>query len=72
MDPSSDPAEPLAILWDALLSRDPKRVQNVYASLDEATRSAITAHLQRMAHEDGWHPEQRRSALAALAAIHQP
>ena len=69
MDSSSDSSEPLAILWDALLSREPQRVQAVYRLLDDPTRAAITAHLQRMAEEDGWHSEQRTSALAALAAI---
>lgn len=69
MDSSSDPSEPLALLWDALLSREPQRVQAVYRLLDDPTRIAITAHLQRMAEEEGWHLEQRTSALAALAAI---
>jgi hypothetical protein len=71
MDSSSDPTEPLAILWDALLSREPKRIQRVYNLLDAPARKAITAHLQRMVSEADWHPEQRTSAQAALDAIRE-
>jgi len=71
MDSSTDPTEPLAILWDALLSRQPPRIQRVYLLLDDVARTAVTAHLLRMAGEDDWHPEQRKSAQAALDAIRE-
>ncbi len=68
-DETSDPDEPLALLWDAVLSRQPQRIQGAYQALDPAAQSALAAHLQRMASEDGWHPEQQKSARVALGAI---
>ena len=68
---SSDPAEPLALLWDAILSRQPKRIRSMYQALDPAARNAICAHLHTMVTEDGWHPEQRSSAQIALDAIRE-
>lgn len=67
----SDPSEPLALLWDAILSRQIKRIQTAYQLLDPASQNALSAHLQRMASEEGWHPEQQKSALVALEAIQQ-
>jgi hypothetical protein len=58
-------------LWDGLLSRQPRLICTVYNSLAPAEQKAVIAHLQRMAIEDGWHPEQRLSAQAALNALHQ-
>jgi hypothetical protein len=66
-----DSAEPLALLWDAILSRQAERIQNVYQLLDPASQSALSAHLRRMASEDGWHPEQVKSAQVALEAIRE-
>ncbi len=68
---SSDSAEPLALLWDAILSRQPRRIQSMYQALDPAARKAICAHLRKMATEDGWHPEQRQSAQIALDTIRE-
>lgn len=61
--------DPLEILWDALLSRQPRRVRAAFDSLTTAEQQSILAHLRRMAEEPGWHPEQQRSAQAALEAI---
>jgi hypothetical protein len=65
----NEPIDPLEILWDSLLSREPERVRSAYRELSEAEQTAVAAHLQRMAAEEGWHPEQRASALAALQAL---
>lgn len=59
----------LESIWDALLSRDPVQILPAYTSLDPSSQAVVLAHLDKMAHEDGWHPEQRRSALAALDVI---
>lgn len=67
-----EPADFLEELWDALLSRQAERVQAAYASLDRLGRQAIAAHLRRMASESGWHPEQVKSARAALEALKIP
>ena len=56
-------------LWDALLSRQPGQIQAAFASLDAAEQNTVLSHLKRMAEEDGWHPEQRQSALAALETL---
>jgi hypothetical protein len=61
--------DPLEILWDALLSREPLRVLAAFADLLPDDQASVYRHLQRMAAEDGWHPEQRASALAALKAL---
>jgi hypothetical protein len=59
----------LEAFWDAILSREPKRIQSAYLPLDMATRNSLVEHLQKMASEPGWHPEQVKSAQAALQAI---
>lgn len=56
-------------LWDQLLSRQPEQIRQAFQSLQPGEQTAVMAHLQRMASEDGWHPEQRRSAQAALTAL---
>jgi len=66
MDESGDSVE---ILWDGLLSRQPDQVRAAYASLDELEKIAVLAHLERMASESGWHPEQRLSAQVALEVL---
>ena len=63
--------DPLEIFWDALLSREPERIRAVFAPLNTGTRQAIRDHLRRMATEPDWHPEQRKSAQAALLAIQE-
>jgi hypothetical protein len=56
-------------IWEALLSRNPSLVRKVFRPLDAADRVRILAHLRRMVSEEGWHPEQRKSAQAALKAL---
>lgn len=63
-----DKIDPLELLWDRLLSREPELIQQAFASLEPVERQAISAHLERMAGEPGWQPEQRASAQAALDA----
>ena len=58
--------------WDALLSRQPERVRAAFAGLDEAERDQVLKHLRRMVGEAGWHPEQKKSARAALKALKDP
>jgi hypothetical protein len=67
MMPNDD--EYLENLWKALLSRDATRVQKAFTRLEIAEQQAVLEHLERMSEEDGWHPEQRTSAKAALEAL---
>jgi hypothetical protein len=59
----------LESLWESLLSRQPERVKDAFLALREQEKAAVFDHLQRMASEEGWHPEQRRSAREALQAL---
>ena len=61
--------DPLEKIWDGLLSRDPARIRAVFVSLSPSDQSNIFAHLQRMATEDGWLMEQRKSAQFALETL---
>lgn len=65
-------ADELDQLWDGLLSRQEDQVWEAYRSLDAKEQEAVFAHLMRMANESGWHPEQRRSAQAALRILSNP
>jgi hypothetical protein len=64
-----DNLDPLESLWDRLLSGEPELVREAFTGLDEVERRAVIAHLERMASEAGWLPEQRAYAQAALAAL---
>jgi hypothetical protein len=64
--------DPIAALWERLLSRQPEEIQPAFDALDDESRQALLAHLKRMAGEDGWHPEQRASAQAALNVLKPP
>jgi hypothetical protein len=55
--------------WDALLSREPQRVRQTYASLDPDSQHVVLEHLKKMVSESGWQPEQIISARTALDAI---
>jgi hypothetical protein len=59
----------LEIFWDNLLSRDPVKILAVLKPLNSHDRNAAIQHLQRMVNEEGWHDEQRQSALSALKVI---
>ena len=62
----------LEVLWNDLLSRQPELVRSAFASLDRASQKLVRIHLERMATEAGWQPEQRDSAKAALKALRKP
>jgi Ca2+-binding EF-hand superfamily protein len=62
-------SEHLEVLWNDLLSRQPERIREAFSSLDPNSQKIVLAHLQRMAGEIGWQPEQRISAKAALNAL---
>lgn len=64
-----EPLDPLEIIWDGLLSREPDLIRTTYAALDPGSQREALGHLRKMATEPDWHPEQRISALAALAAL---
>lgn len=64
-----DSSEPLESFWDQILSRKPELVRSAFDNLNEIEQKAVMDHLRRMATEEGWHPEQRTSALAAIAAL---
>lgn len=64
-----DMNDDLETLWDGLLSRQPERIRDVYQGLTREEQLAVYAHLQRMATEAGWHPEQVISARKALEAL---
>jgi hypothetical protein len=55
--------------WEQLLSRQPDQVVAAYARLALDEQAYVLRHLEQMAAEPGWHPEQRLSAQAALEAI---
>jgi len=57
--------------WDKLLSRDASVIRLTFASLDKASQTEVYEHLQKMSAEPGWHPEQVKSALAALRALEE-
>jgi hypothetical protein len=62
-------AEYLEQLWSDLLSHQPELIQAAFDALDSASQKIVFSHLQCMANEPGWQPEQRDSALAALRAL---
>ena len=64
-----EPLFPLEDLWSQLLSGEPGRVREAFASLGADEQAAVLAHLERMVSEDGWQPVQRDSARAALLAL---
>jgi hypothetical protein len=57
------------LFWDSLLSREPEKIKSTIQHLNLPERSAVIDHLNRMTTEDGWHPEQKKSALVALQTI---
>ncbi|MEA3441158.1 MAG: hypothetical protein U9R58_12845 [Chloroflexota bacterium] len=59
----------LELLWDGLLSRQPDRICEIFRVFDKEVQTSVLSHLNRMAIEDSWHPEQRKSARAALSAL---
>lgn len=60
---------PLELLWDQLLSRQPELVRKAYSELALPEQQAVRLHLEHMINEPGWHPEQRLSAWVAIQAL---
>ena len=56
-------------LWTEILSRDTKRITAAFQRLNRSEKISVRAHLVKMTSEDGWHPEQVRSAAISLEAI---
>jgi len=56
-------------VWGDLLSRDAQKIANSFASLDSESQKTVLDHLQRMLSEDGWHPEQVKSAQVAMDVL---
>jgi len=65
----SEPSNSIDIIWGQLLSRDPVKIQEAFSELDQDTQKSVLDHLNKMVVEEGWHPEQRASAQAALQTI---
>ncbi len=61
--------DPVELFWDHLLSREPDQILAAIHSVDTETRERVILHLESMVSEEGWHPEQRKSAQAALEVI---
>lgn len=64
----SESPEPEA-LWSRLLSGQPDLIRAAWKTLGGEEREIIRHHLQTMARDEGWHPGQRRAALAALQCL---
>lgn len=63
------PMNTLEDIWDRILSRQPGQILTAFRELDQASQQTVLDHLRRMASEDGWHPEQVKSAAAALSVL---
>jgi len=61
--------DPLELLWDQLLSRQPEKIRAAYSLLSPDEQVNVLLHLGRMASEPGWHAEQVLSAQLALQAL---
>ena len=73
-DPGSSDAKPSFTsgpddLWGSLLSRQPALIRSVYTALDLASRHVVINHLQLMATQPGWQPQQIQSAKFALEVL---
>jgi hypothetical protein len=56
-------------IWESLLSREDCEIVSTFKSLDDSSKREVISHLNRMVTEPGWHPEQVKSARAALKAL---
>ncbi len=59
-------------LWAGILSRRAVHILAAWHTLDAEERTAVYAHLVRMATEEGWTEPQRVSAQAALDVLPAP
>ncbi len=64
--------DPLDIFWDDILSGQPERILAAFSDLNPSARSAVLAHLKRMATEPGWQPAQQLNASKALRVLAEP
>ncbi len=55
--------------WDGILSRETQRVGSVFDQLTKENQKVVLNHLHKMAEEEGWHPEQVKSARFALEVL---
>ncbi len=56
-------------LWSKLLSRNDEEIKSTFNALNAHEKRYVIDHLKKMASEDGWHPEQIRSALHARSVL---
>ena len=59
----------LEILWNNILSRDDSLICEQYETLSDIDQQTVWEHLNKMASEEGWHPEQVKSAQVAIDAL---
>jgi hypothetical protein len=57
------------LFWDNLLSRESDKIETAWRSLPHEYRKDVRDHLVAMVTELDWHPEQVKSAEAALNVI---
>jgi len=56
-------------LWEKILSREERQIRQAVRGLSPQEVRRVLQHLQAMLSEEGWHPEQQRSAQAALDVL---
>jgi len=61
--------DPLEMIWDGLLSREPEQIRKTYVALTRASQRSILKHLQQMAAGSGWLPVQQQPAKYALDTL---
>jgi hypothetical protein len=57
------------IFWNEILSRNPLQIKAAFEQLSDQERQDVFNHLKKMSREEGWQPEQKISADAALDVI---
>ena len=65
----NDQDQYLEQIWDGILSREEASIRRAYLLLDESSQITVFQHLQKMTLDEGWHPEQVKSASIALEII---
>jgi hypothetical protein len=61
--------DPVELFWDHLLSRQPDQIRAAFQSIPPEAQQRVLAHLRAMLEDEGYAPEQRLSAQAALEVI---
>ncbi len=62
---------PVDLVWEQILSRDPELIRAMYEKLTIDEQMAVLKHLKIMISEEGWHPEQVKSAQVALKTLNK-